>query len=84
KQASQAGRDYQDEVNQSRVDDGIRGDQIFIPLANFEFNFSSRKDRVPNDLLSLQERGFDVSLSINTQMNDAHGKISKQQIQSLN
>lgn len=81
--ASQAGQEHRDEVNQSRVDDGIRGDQIFIPLADFEFNFSSRKDRVPNDLLSLQERGFDVKLSLDTRVSDEHGKISKQQIQSF-
>lgn len=81
--ASRAEQEFQEEVNQSRVDDGIRADQIFIPLADFEFNFSSRKDRVPNDLLSLQERGFDVKLSLDTRMNDEHGKISKQQIQSF-
>lgn len=81
--ANQKEQQFKDQVIESTIDDGIRADQIFIPLADFDFEFSSRKDKVLNDMLSLQERGFDLSLSIDTRMHEAGGKLSKQQIQSF-
>lgn len=81
--ANQKEQQFKDQVIENTINDGIRADQIFIPLADFDFNFSSRKDKVLNDMLSLQERGFDLSLSIDTRMHEAGGKLSKQQIQQF-
>ena len=63
-----------DELNQNR---------LFVPLPDFEFRFSSRKDQLPTDVISLQERGFDLSLSLQTQKQQNNGKVSIQQKQSF-
>lgn len=63
--------------------DELSQNRLFVPLPDFEFRFSSRKDQLPTDVISLQERGFDLSLSLQTQKQQNNGKVSIQQKQSF-
>ena len=61
----------------------LKQNHLFVPLPDFDFRFSSRKDQLPTDVISLQERGFDLSLSLKTQKRQDNGKVSIQQKQSF-
>lgn len=63
--------------------DELNRNHLFFPLPDFDFRFSSRKDQLPTDVISLQERGFDLNLSLQTQKQQHNGKVSIQQKQSF-
>ncbi|MFC3680638.1 hypothetical protein [Bacterioplanoides pacificum] len=81
--AQQQQQQQQQQQDNTFNSDGLKQNHLFVPLPDFDFRFSSRKDQLPTDVISLQERGFDLSLSLKTQKRQDNGKVSIQQKQSF-
>lgn len=81
--AKQARQEQDKQPNNTLNNSELNQQHFFVPLPDFDFRFSSHKDSSPTGMLSLQERGFDLTLSLQTQKKQENGKTYIQQKQSF-
>jgi len=71
------------ELNGNPPKTGEVSNDIFIPLADFDFSFESRKDRPNSAKMPLEYSGFDLDLSLNSRQTIKDDQVLTQQTQDF-
>lgn len=71
------------ELNGNPPKTGEVSNDVFIPLADFDFSFESRKDRPNSAKKPLEYSGFDLNLSLNSQQTMKDDQTLTQQTQNF-